>query len=355
MKTIKISVIIIMYNVEKYIDKCLESIINQSYTNLEIICVNNGSTDNSLNIVKKYEKEDNRIKIINYNYNNGPSYARNSGLLEATGDFVSFVDGDDLLVKNAYERIVYHIQDDIDIVWFEPKIMYENYELYKYWYKSDENWYNLKYSGRIYLTDNMFIYSDCNVWNKIFRLEKIKEANVKFPVGVIYEDAVFCYNTFLNIRKVYFLKEKLYIYNRHNNSLMDKTKNKNNKIGIDHIKILDNIYEYWSKNGFYKNKSISFQKICIKLFKDALVNVKQNEKALVFWEITKRLCKWNLQCDNNSILEQLKLGHYELKFNKSNKIIKFKGLQKIFCIKKENNGLKSVRIFKKNFLSYKCN
>ena len=128
MKIIKISVIVIMYNVEKYIEKCLDSIINQTYTNLEIICINDGSTDNSLDIVKKYAKRDNRIKIISYNYNSGPSFARNTGILESTGDFISFIDGDDQLVKNAYERMVYHIQDDIDIIWFEPKIIYENYQ-----------------------------------------------------------------------------------------------------------------------------------------------------------------------------------------------------------------------------------
>ena len=91
---ITISIIIPIYNVEKYLSECLESIINQSYKNLEIICVNDGSTDKSLIIIKEYEKKDKRIKVISHN-NKGISATKNEGLKIATGDYITFIAPDD--------------------------------------------------------------------------------------------------------------------------------------------------------------------------------------------------------------------------------------------------------------------
>ena len=91
---IKISIIIPIYNVEDYLGQCLESIINQSYKNLEIICVNDGSTDKSLIVIKEYEKKDKRIKVISHN-NKGVSATKNEGLKIATGDYITFVAPDD--------------------------------------------------------------------------------------------------------------------------------------------------------------------------------------------------------------------------------------------------------------------
>ena len=98
----KISVIVPIYNVEKYLEKCLESIINQTFINLEIILINDGSTDFSGSICEKYKNKDNRIILI-HKKNEGLSAARNKGLSIATGDYISFVDSDDFLDLNMYE------------------------------------------------------------------------------------------------------------------------------------------------------------------------------------------------------------------------------------------------------------
>ena len=91
-----ISVIIPVYNVEKYLSRCIESVLNQTYRNLEIIIVDDGSTDDSLNICRRYEKKDKRIKVIHQD-NGGLSSARNKGLMNSTGEYISFVDSDDWL------------------------------------------------------------------------------------------------------------------------------------------------------------------------------------------------------------------------------------------------------------------
>lgn len=105
----KISVVIPIYNTEKFLVKTLDSVINQTYKNLEIICVNDGSTDNSLNILTSYAKNDFRIKIIN-KPNSGLSDARNTGIDAASGEYIAFVDSDDYIDKDFYEKLMESIQ-----------------------------------------------------------------------------------------------------------------------------------------------------------------------------------------------------------------------------------------------------
>lgn len=105
MEKIKISVIVPIYNVEQYLSQCLDSIINQTYTNLEIILINDGSTDNSEKICNQYKLLDPRIIVI-HKTNGGLSDARNTGIKIATGDYISFVDADDFIDKNMYKKLI---------------------------------------------------------------------------------------------------------------------------------------------------------------------------------------------------------------------------------------------------------
>ena len=102
---VKISVIVPVYNVEPYLPQCLDSLIEQTFNDIEIICVNDGSTDGSLNVLNHYAAKDSRIKVID-KPNGGVSSARNRGLDAAQGEYISFVDGDDWLKQNAYEEII---------------------------------------------------------------------------------------------------------------------------------------------------------------------------------------------------------------------------------------------------------
>ena len=125
----KISIIIPVYNVEKYLSRCLESVINQSYKNIEIIIVNDGSTDNSFDICNKYKKKDKRVILIDQN-NQGLSGARNTGLKHATGEYICFIDSDDYVEKDYVEYLYKLIvKDDYDlnsIVEIVPSVDFEN-------------------------------------------------------------------------------------------------------------------------------------------------------------------------------------------------------------------------------------
>lgn len=113
----KVSVIIPVYNVEKYLDDCLENVVNQTLQDIEIICVNDGSTDNSLEVLQKYENEDARIKIINKE-NGGLSSARNAGIKEAKGEYILFLDSDDMVSRGVCKNAYYlaKIYGDVDAV-----------------------------------------------------------------------------------------------------------------------------------------------------------------------------------------------------------------------------------------------
>ena len=121
---VKISVIIPVYNVEKYLKECLDSVINQTLKDIEIICVNDGSTDNSLNILENYAKKDNRIIVISQK-NKGLSGARNTGLKYCSGEYVSFIDSDDYVSKDLFE-LTYNnaISNNSDLVIFKIASLY---------------------------------------------------------------------------------------------------------------------------------------------------------------------------------------------------------------------------------------
>ena len=110
-----ISVIVPVYNVEEYLEECLESIKNQTYTNIEVILVNDGSTDGSREICERFCQKDSRFKLINQE-NQGQSVARNRGVKESAGEFIMFVDSDDVIKKNVLEVLLPYMKTEVDIV-----------------------------------------------------------------------------------------------------------------------------------------------------------------------------------------------------------------------------------------------
>ena len=123
----EISVIIPVYNTEKYLKECLKSVINQTFTDMEIICVNDGSTDSSKEVLEKYKKVDKRIKVIELQENRGLSYARNRGFDSSKGRYIYFLDSDDELERNAMEILYNEAEKEkLDVIFFDAKIKYEN-------------------------------------------------------------------------------------------------------------------------------------------------------------------------------------------------------------------------------------
>ena len=149
----KISVIIPVYNIEKYLKNCLDSVINQTFSDIEIICINDGSTDNSLAILEQYARKDNRITIIN-KPNGGLSSAWNKGLEVATAEYVTFVDSDDWIEQETYE-IAYTnmLKNNVDYVcWSANPIFEYNNDAIK---SKITQYYNINFIGKIIVTVNL--------------------------------------------------------------------------------------------------------------------------------------------------------------------------------------------------------
>lgn len=211
-----ISVIVPVYNVEPYLEKCLQSIISQSINNLEIILIDDGSIDNSGKICDQYQKLDNRIIVIHQN-NKGLSAARNRGLEIATGKYIGFVDSDDWIEKNMYEEMYNFLENNnLDIVTCNFYHHYENEKV-----KSDKTinnnnkiWDDKKEMLIEVLNDNVMRNF---VWSKLYKKEFWK--NIRFPEGKVYEDIFISIPLIEKAKKIGYLSQPLYYYRHRKNSI----------------------------------------------------------------------------------------------------------------------------------------
>ncbi len=203
MKEIKVSVIIPVYNVEKYIRQCLESIINQTLKEIEIIIVNDGTRDNSMKIVEEYILDE-RIRVINKE-NGGLSSARNTGILAAQGKYICFIDSDDFIEKSMLEELYNIIEEknfdvvDSDIFLYDDK----SYEI-----KERKNKEYLKIEKGLTLWEKYNV----EVWNKIYRKSFLLDNNIFFEEGIIHEDDLFSIKILSSTNKIGHINRSFYYY-----------------------------------------------------------------------------------------------------------------------------------------------
>ena len=300
---IKVSIIVPVYNVEKYLEKCLNSLTNQTLQEIEIITVNDGSKDKSLDILMEYSnKYPNKIKVITQE-NQGLSGARNTGIKVAKGEFIGFVDSDDFVEKEMYEKMYNKAKkENLDIIVCATNLVYEN--------KTTK-----KVSARFHLREVEIDYllSPPMACNKLFKRE-LFDKEYQFKLKTFYEDLELIPTFILKTNKIGFMEESFYQYFQRNGSIMYQTKfqpkildifavlesiekrfdNENKKeqykqeleyLNIEHLlyssafrlapfpkegtetfkKIknwMDLKYPNWRKNTYYKKKSKKFKLIC---------------------------------------------------------------------------------------------
>ena len=211
-----ISIIVPIYNTEAYLEKCINSIINQTYKDLEIILVNDGSPDNSLKICEKYANIDKRIKIIDKE-NGGLSSARNAGLEIATGKYIGFVDSDDYIENDMFETLYSLIKSeeaDISMVSYKE---YRNNLVTRITGEDNKIITFNKLEALKKLLINIEIEN--YVWNKLFKSELFKE--IRFPDGENYEDIVTTIKLFGKANKLIYKKTPKYNYIKRNNSIVN--------------------------------------------------------------------------------------------------------------------------------------
>lgn len=251
----KISVVIPIYNVEQYLPQCLESVINQTYQNLEIILVNDGSTDSSSQICDDYKLTNSRIKVI-HQKNGGLSDARNAGLNCATGDFISFVDSDDLLSLDFHQKLLNTLlENDADIVECGFLAFETDEDLKKFSSTAEEKTEVFEREAAVELL--MKEQFKQVVWNKIYRSEVVN--GLRFPVGKINEDEFWTYKVFGNSNKVVKIKDALYFYRQQAGSIMGK---KYSVKRLDGLQGLEERMEYMREN-FPKLENLALQIFCV--------------------------------------------------------------------------------------------
>lgn len=232
----KVSVIVPIYNVEKYLEKCINSLLSQTLEDIQIILVNDGSKDNSGNIAKEYGKNNKGRVIYVEKENGGLSYARNYGLKYATGDFIAFLDSDDYIEKNAYEEMYNKAIEEnadyveCDFIWeFPNKIRVDK----QYPYKNKKE---------------MLSFVRVVAWNKLIKRQLIIDNNLEFPKGLRYEDVEFTYKLIPFINKFAYVDKPFIHYVQREGSIA----NVQNERTAEIFTVLDNVIEFYKKNNIYE-------------------------------------------------------------------------------------------------------
>lgn len=271
-----LSIIVPVYNGEPFLRRCLDSLVGQTLRDIEIICVNDGSTDSCLSILQEYAARDERIHIISQE-NAGLSAARNAGLRIANAEYIAFVDSDDYVEPHTYELALSHMVPGIDYVCFGVQVegQASAAEL-----RAHELYFSHSYSGCVDVTEELLLSCDVVTWNKIYCRSIIRERGVSFPEGLRYEDNYFFRAYGVWAQKAFYIPEKLYHYVRHEASIMGETWSGRNTRAADLLEIADRLYLYYKQHGVLSEKWFYFGRVFFMLLTSAL----GYEKA----EITRR-------------------------------------------------------------------
>lgn len=245
-----LSVIVPVYNVAAYLPRCLDSLLAQSYSRLEVICVDDGSTDDSAAILDAYAAKDSRIKVI-HQKNAGVSVARNRGLDAATGEFLAFVDADDWVEPDAYEKAVAAMSEGVDLVCFGTHVDGEIDSVYR---DILVRHLTVQARSRVPLAPELQVELGGEIWNKLYRRELIERGTVRFPVGQAYgEDKVFYFCYASKAKAVSCLPDSLYHYCQHEDSAMSSFGSASNP-GLVAWCVLEQVRQYYALHGVREDR-----------------------------------------------------------------------------------------------------
>ncbi|GHU53904.1 hypothetical protein FACS1894132_07430 [Clostridia bacterium] len=244
----KISIVIPCYNVEKYIEKCLESVLNQTYENLEIIVINDGSTDSTPRLIEKYLR-DTRIVYIDQK-NAGVSVARNAGISASTGKFIGFVDSDDYLELTIYEKLYKALKDNnADVSACNYNLVYDDHI---------ENNYSKMREQTVNIYDDIYAYFTrfcaCSkpnnyIWTRLYKTDLVKNSDVRFEQYKLGDDTLFNFKLLPYVKRIAFIPEGLYNYFQRSNSNVYTVANKGNLATV-YADTFQSLADYYKQNNF---------------------------------------------------------------------------------------------------------
>ena len=352
MENVKVSVIVPVYNVKKYLPKCLDSIINQTLKEIEIICVNDGSTDGSDKVLEEYAQKDSRIKIIN-RPNGGLSAARNTGIPHATGKYIGFVDSDDYIEPTMYEWMYgnaewYHSQmvicavhkiDDSTGIVFDD----DPYYTLGYFPKELNNRTFSHYETKDFFQDFCVM-----AWNKLYLRSFLEEKQARFPDGYIFEDGPFFTDIYFDMDRVSIVRDFLYYYrvNRANSIVCKGDKNFTDIFYVVR-KMLDNM----KKTPYFDEIKIYFLR---KKFKDMRYRYQVIQDKYKYLYYNKWRQFW-LEIDDEVLQPELFAEKYPYTY-RNIKLVKdnsFFSYQKEFLIEKFKHKIMEILYMNPNVYTFK--
>ena len=303
----KYSVIIPVYNVEKYINRCLKSILSQRYNDLEIILIDNGSTDRSGSICDIYANEDANISVYHIE-NHGVGSARNFGLSKARGEFIYVVDSDDYLVGNLFAEFEDKLTPDLDLLVFsyynsfEQEMTEKNRKKKILPYNGSYDKYDFsKIFKDLFLSDMLY-----TVWNKLYRREFLIENNISFEKYELGEDVRFNLNAYRNVNKVYLSQDSYYVYViGRKGSAMSSYNPKRLQYQLQELELVDSLLKDWNIDSSNLDNTVK-----ARILMSNIHNIsKQKLPVIKKVKLVKEICKSKDMADfirnDSSILNPL--------------------------------------------------
>ena len=260
----RISVLIPVYNVSEFLENSIGSLLNQTFRDIELICVNDGSTDNSLEILNDFSKKDSRVKIINKE-NGGCGSARNRALDEAAGDYVYFFDPDDEIELKAFEKVYKNaIYNDSDMVVFKSNVLKDNkvtnFRSYFNLNRILKNKNFNKYSFDYHEVKSSVLNSGFAPWSKLYKKEFLdKYDDFRFDLGIAFDDVPFHVKSMVRAKKISFVNEFLYHYRLDNLNSVNHTSSN----GFDIFKIITIVEDFLKSEGVFNELEYEFNKFVI--------------------------------------------------------------------------------------------
>ena len=293
----KVSIIVPIYNVEKYLERCINSLIGQTLEDIQIILVNDGSTDKSGEIVKRYASKYKEKIMYLEKTNGGLSDARNYGLSYATGEYIAFLDSDDYIEREAYQEMYEKAKQEnadfveCDFLWEYPdKIKKDK----RYEYKNQKE---------------MLAFVRVVAWNKLIKHEVIEKNKLEFPKGLRYEDIEFTYKMIPHLTKTAYVDKCFVHYVQRDNSIANVQNSRTAEI----FTILDDVVKYYKENGFYEEYKAELEYnyarylLCSSLKRICKVQDKVTRKKLIneTWnKLNSEFPNWK----KNKILNTVNIG-----------------------------------------------
>lgn len=290
---IKVSVIVPVYNVEKYVADCLESLIKQTLKEIEIICVNDCSKDHSLKILKEYETKDRRITIIENPCNQGLSRTRNNGMQQAKGKYIYFLDSDDMLAPNALEELYAEAECKYaDVIYFDCEPVYENEKL-----KETFSNYRLTRTGKypeVYEGKELFVAFRRN-WDWVSNVARVFmrrglliEKKLEFYPGILHEDELFTFLLMMESKRSVCIEKVFYIRRFREESITTVQKSKRNIEGL--FVAMAEILRYRDAHEFTLAQMNAISQHVSNMYRNILKAYQQNDSEQIYRE--------GLECEN---------------------------------------------------------